>query len=176
MELSDFLQLLPDYAYDMKANLQNLLSENGALGLSPKEVAAVAVATSMNTNSVNLIATIENWSSVYLNSKELDGAKTAHAIMSMTNVYYRFLHVVDNVEYKRMPPNLAMHAEANPGIDKRSFELAALAVSAMNNCKACVDFHELSLRRLGVSATGIQSAVRLAAVMQAVGELTKFED
>jgi alkyl hydroperoxide reductase subunit D len=56
----------------------------------------------------------------------------------------------------------------DPGIDKASFELCALAVSAVNGCGQCMDSHERTLRQHGVSAQGVQSAVRIAAVVHAI--------
>ena len=61
-----------------------------------------------------------------------------------------------------------MNVMRDPGIDKGSFELCALAVSAINGCGACVDSHEKTLREHGVSAQGVQSAVRIASVVHAV--------
>lgn len=174
MDIQTLRDLLPDYAYDMRDNLAQVLSENGAPGLSEKQIALTAMASAMSTPSTKLIEGIENFAQATLSDKEIKGAKTAHAIMSMTNVYYRFLHVVDNREYKRMPPGLQMKAEAKPGISKKDFHLGALAVSAINNCKTCIDFHELHARRMGMAPKGIQSTVRIAAVINAVGELLKF--
>ena len=61
-----------------------------------------------------------------------------------------------------------MNVIGAPGIDKIDFELFSLAVSAMNGCGMCIDAHEAVLKKSGVSAEIIQTAVRIAAVMQAV--------
>lgn len=174
MTIQDILHQIPDYAYDMKANLKSILTEEGAPGLNLKQISIIAVASAMNTPSKNLIDAVLNFAKDHLSEKEIKGAQTAHAIMSMTNVYYRFLHISDNKEYKRMPPNLAMAAEANPGIPKVDFHLASIGVSSINYCKACIDFHELAARRMGISSKGIQSTVRIAAVINAIGQLLKF--
>lgn len=174
MTIEDIKNDLPDYAYDIKNNLSNIFSEEGCSGLSQKQMAIVTVAAAMSTPSQKLITAALNFAKPLLSKKELDGAKTAHVIMSMTNVYYRFLHVVDNKEYKRMPPKLEMKAEASPGISKIDFHLASIGVSSINFCKACIDYHELAARRMGVNAEGIQSVVRIAAVINATGQLLKF--
>ena len=57
---------------------------------------------------------------------------------------------------------------ANPGIEKIAFELCSLAVSAINGCAACLDSHEKVLRQHDVSAQGVHSALRIAAVVHAV--------
>ena len=62
-----------------------------------------------------------------------------------------------------------MNIMANPGLDKMTFELASLAVSAINGCGACMDSHERVLRQHEVGAPAVQSALKIAAVMHAVG-------
>ncbi|HET7332673.1 carboxymuconolactone decarboxylase family protein, partial [Dyella sp.] len=57
---------------------------------------------------------------------------------------------------------------ANPGGSKIDFELASLAVSAINGCGKCMESHEKTLRKHEVSAQAIQSVVRIAAVVHAV--------
>src|SRR3984885_12451542 len=87
----------------------------------------------------------------------------AAAVMGMNNIYYRFLHLVEDAEYKQMPARLRMNVLANPGIDKQDFELLSLAVSAINGCGTCVASHERQLRQHGMSGEGGQRAVRIAA-------------
>ena len=61
-----------------------------------------------------------------------------------------------------------MNVMANPGCSKIDFELASLAVSAINGCGKCVDSHEKTLKKHEVSALAIQSAARIGAVIHAV--------
>jgi len=68
---------------------------------------------------------------------------------------------------------LRMNAMANPGCDKLDFELCSLAVSAINGCGMCMDSHEKTLRKHGLSAQAIQSAVRIAAVVHAVAVIVE---
>jgi alkyl hydroperoxide reductase subunit D len=88
--------------------------------------------------------------------------------MAMNNVYYRFTHLVGDSEYQTLRAGLRMNAMSNPGCDKIDFELCSLAVSAINGCGMCMDSHEKTLRKHGVTAQAIQSAVRIAAVVNAV--------
>ena len=88
--------------------------------------------------------------------------------MGMNNIYYRFLHLVEDAEYQQMPARLRMNVIGNPGIDKLDFELISLAVSAVNGCGMCVTAHEKQLRKHEVSREAIQSAVRIAATIHAV--------
>jgi len=86
----------------------------------------------------------------------------------MNNIYYRFTHLVEDPEYQTLRASLRMNVMANPGCGKIDFELASLAVSAINGCGKCVDSHEKTLRKHEVPALAIQSAVRIASVIHAV--------
>jgi alkyl hydroperoxide reductase subunit D len=86
----------------------------------------------------------------------------------MNNIYYRFTHLVGNEEYATLRAGLRMNVLANPGCDKIDFELASIAVSAINGCGMCMESHEKTLQKHGVSSQAIQSAVRIAAVLHGV--------
>ena len=64
----------------------------------------------------------------------------------MNNIYYRFLHLVEDPDYAQMPARLRMNMIGSPGIDKTDFELLSLAVSTSNGCGNCVASHERQLR------------------------------
>ncbi len=98
----------------------------------------------------------------------MTAAKAAASIMAMNNIYYRFLHLAANKEYATRPAKLRMNVIGAPGIDKADFELFCLAVSAVNGCGMCIDAHEKVLLAAGVSLDTIQTAVRIAAVINAV--------
>jgi alkyl hydroperoxide reductase subunit D len=88
--------------------------------------------------------------------------------MAMNNVYYRATHLIHNDEYGQLRAGLRMNIMVNSGLDKITFELASLAVSAINGCGACMDSHERVIREHGVSAQGVQSALKIGAVVHAV--------
>jgi len=159
---------LPDYAKDLRLNLESVLSEPGAPGLSDGQIGAIALASAISARYLPLSAALETALAGKLGPGEIAGARAAAAMMAMTNVYYRFMHLAENKEYETLRAGLRMNVMANPGIDKVSFELAALAASAINGCGACMDSHEKVLRAHGVTAQGVQSAVRIAAVVHAV--------
>jgi alkyl hydroperoxide reductase subunit D len=168
MQMNEIKSALPDYAKDLRLNLESVLSEPGAPGLNDKQIRAIALASSVAARHAPLTIAMEAFAAEKLDALELGGARAAAAMMAMSNVYYRFTHLAANKEYETLRAGLRMNVMANPGIDKLSFELAALAVSAINSCVACVDSHEKVLRDHGVTAQGVQSAVRIAAVIHAV--------
>jgi alkyl hydroperoxide reductase subunit D len=168
MSLDALRAQLPDYAKDLRLNLESLLSEAGVPGLEPRQARAVALASAIASRHRPLVEALEGAAAELLTPAEIAGARAAAAMMAMTNVYYRFTHLLANKEYETMRAGLRMNVMRDPGIDKASFELCALAVSAVNGCGACMDSHEKTLREHGVTAAGVQSAARIAAVVHAV--------
>ncbi len=168
MSLSTLKASIPDYAKDLRLNLDSVLTESGAPGLSAKQVGLVALASAIAARHAPLVTAIEADAAANATTQELNGARTAAAIMAMNNVYYRFTHLVGDNEYQTLRAGLRMNAMSNPGCDKIDFELCSLAVSAINGCGMCMDSHEKTLRKHGVSAQAIQSAVRIAAVVNGV--------
>jgi alkyl hydroperoxide reductase subunit D len=123
---------------------------------------------------VELTQGIEAWATPQLDEQSINAARAAAAIMGMNNIYYRFLHLVEDREYQTMPARLRMNVIGNPGIDKLDFELLSLAVSAVNGCGMCVSSHEKKLREGAVSREAIQSAVRIASVVHAVAGVLEY--
>src|SRR5690606_10899901 len=85
-------------------------------------------------------------------------------------------HLVGDAEYGKLRANLRMNVMANPGCEKVDFELASLAVSAINGCGMCLESHEKTLRKHEVSVLTIQSAARIAAVIHAVAVASEQAD
>ena len=168
MSLSEIKSAIPDYARDLRLNLDSVLAEAGAPGLSSKQIGLVALASAIASRYEPLVTAIALEAATHASAQELNGARTAAAIMAMNNVYYRFTHLVGEPEYQTLRAGLRMNAMANPGCDKLDFELCSLAVSAINGCGMCMDSHEKTLRKHGLPAQAVQSAVRIAAVVNAV--------
>jgi alkyl hydroperoxide reductase subunit D len=175
MKIEQIRDSLPDYARDLKLNLGSVLTPNGAPGLNEKQIWSIALASAIAARNTSLARSVEAEARAHLMDVELEGAKAAAAIMGMNNIYYRFLHLVEDAEYQSMPARLRMNVIANHGIDKLDFELISLAVSAVNGCGLCVTSHEKKLRSHDVSRESIQSAVRIAATIHAVAVALEFE-
>jgi lipoyl-dependent peroxiredoxin subunit D len=175
MTIDQIRDTLPDYARDLKLNLGSVLTTTGAPGLNEKQVWSIALASAIAARNTTFARHIEALAKQKLADVEVEGAKSAAAIMAMNNIYYRFLHLVEDSEYQSMPARLRMNVIANHGIDKLDFELISLAVSAVNGCGLCVTSHEKKLRSHDVSREAIQSAVRIAATIHAVAVTAEFE-
>jgi len=165
---------IPDYARDLKLNLGGVLTQAGAPGLNDRQIWTVAVASAIASRNVAFTRALEAAAAEHLDAAHLQAARAAAAIMGMNNIYYRFLHLVEDAEYQAMPARLRMNILANPGIDKLEFELLSLAVSAINGCGLCISSHEKKLRAHGYTREMIQSAVRIAATVHAVAGVLEY--
>jgi lipoyl-dependent peroxiredoxin subunit D len=167
---------IPDYARDLRLNLSSVLTPQGAPGLSEAQVWMTALGAAIAARNAELARVVEAEAAEKLRPAEIEAARAAAAIMGMNNVYYRFLHLVEDVEYAKLPARLRMNVIGNPGIARADFELISLAVSAVNGCGKCVTAHERVLRQHEVGREAVQSAVRIASVIHAVAGVLDYED
>lgn len=170
MSIKELKSQLGDYAKDIRLNIGNVLSEEGSPGINEKQIASIALASAYATKHQAVIEAITTEAALYLSEEEVEAAKAAATIMGMNNIYYRFVHLASDKEYGKMPANLRMNVIGNPGVDKIDFELESLAVSAINGCGMCIDAHVREIEKAGVSKQGVQSAIRIAAVINAAAQ------
>ena len=166
---------IPDYARDLRLNISSVLTAQGAPGLNVSQLWMVAFASAIASRNADLARGIEAEAAARLTPAEIEAARSAAAIMGMNNVYYRFLHLVEDEEYAKLPARLRMNVIGSPGVPKADFELVSLAVSAVNGCGRCVTAHERVLRQHEVSREAVQSAVRIASVIHAVAGVLDYE-
>lgn len=159
---------IPDYARDLRLNLASVLTPQGAPGLSEAQLWMTALASAIAARNDELTRAVDAEAAARLTPAEIAAARAAAAIMGMNNIYYRFLHLVGDEEYAKLPARLRMNVIADPGVPKVDFEMVSLAVSAINGCGHCVIAHERALRRHEVGREAVQSAVRIASVLHAV--------
>jgi len=169
--LESIRESLPGYARDLQLNLGSVLTPSGAPGLSERQIWAVALAAACASRNAEFTRRLQTLAAQHLDAAHVNAAHAAAAIMAMNNVYYRFLHLVEDEEYGKLPARLRMNAIGNSGIPKADFELLALAVSAINGCGSCVAAHERQLRQHGLEREAVQSAVRIAATVHAVARV-----
>jgi alkyl hydroperoxide reductase subunit D len=151
------------------------LTPQGAPGLSEAQLWMTALASAIASRNAELARAVEAAATEKLEPVQVEAARAAAAIMGMNNVYYRFLHLVEDDEYAKLPARLRMNVIGSPGIDKADFELMSLAVSAVNGCGKCVSSHERVLRQHNLGREAVQSAVRIASVIHAVAGVLDYE-
>jgi len=158
-------EALPDYARDLKLNLQAVLGEST---LSPSQQYGTALATAAAARHPRLVAVLKTETKSKASEATVEDALAAAALMGMTNVFYRFRHLVGKDGYGQLPARLRMNRLAKPAGARLDFELFCLAVSAVNGCEACVRAHEKVLVEGGVSEAQIHDAIRIAATVHGV--------
>jgi alkyl hydroperoxide reductase subunit D len=164
MSLDALLESIPPFAKDIKLNLGAVLRQTE---LNPQQLWGTALACAIAARNPSVLNAISVESRAHLSEQAADAARTAASIMSMNNVYYRFLHLTENEKYKTIPARLRMQGIRTHGVDAADFELWCTAVSAINNCKTCVASHEQVLREKGITEDQVAAAIRIAAVVHA---------
>jgi alkyl hydroperoxide reductase subunit D len=175
MSIQTIRDQMPEYAKDTKLNLGKLVGGDEVDGLSLNQAYGIALASAYATKHADLIAAVKDQVADTLSDEEVNAAKAAATIMGMNNVYYRFVHLASDKEYGKMPAGLRMNVIGNPGIDKVDFELYSLAVSAINGCGMCIDAHVNEVTKAGISKQGVQSSIRIAAVLHAAAQALVIE-
>jgi alkyl hydroperoxide reductase subunit D len=111
-----------------------------------------------------------------LSPAAIESAKGAAAVMGANNVYFRFLHLVEDEKYRTIPARLRTQAIRRHGSDPLNFELYCLAVSAINACGACMASHSKVLINKGASHEAALASVRIASVLHAVSAVIEAEE
>ena len=162
-QINQLREQLPDVARDVKINLQNVL-QPGTLDAAQTFGVALAVAYA-SRNAALTRALLADAKAAGVEDAYVEDAKAAAILMGMNNIYYRFRHVVGKEEYSQKPARLRMLRLKQVTTTQAYFELLCLAVSAVNNCQACVQSHEAVVLEGGLSADQVHDAVRIAAVV-----------
>jgi lipoyl-dependent peroxiredoxin subunit D len=165
-------KLIPDYAKDIRLNLDGTIVRSSLEG---NDAVGVALAAAFAAKSRTIIEAIR--SSGVLSAEELNGAQTAAALMGMNNVWYPFVEMADDADLKTQRAELRMGAYASHGgVDKRRFEMYALAASIVGKCHFCVKSHFALLKNeQGMSVQQLRDVGRIAAVVNAAAQVIAAE-
>lgn len=172
----EFLQTIkgriPDYAKDIRLNLDGTIARSSLEG---NDAVGVALAAAFATKSKVLTDAIRN--AGVLSPEEVNGALTAAALMGMNNVWYPYIEMADDSDLAQQKAELRMNAYANNGgVDKRRFEMYALAASIIGKCHFCIKSHyDLLKNHQGMSAQQLRDVGRIAAVINAAAQVIAAE-
>lgn len=161
-----------DYAKDVKLNFGSVLKEDPESSLKQNQIYGIALSCAYATKDLRTVELILEKSQDEISQTEIEAAKAAASIMAMNNIYYRFVHLVQDKEYSKMPAKLRMNILAKSGIDKVDFELYSLAVSAITGCGLCIDSHVNTLIKSNVDKSTIQHSIRIASVVNSVAQVS----
>ncbi|GCB04561.1 carboxymuconolactone decarboxylase family protein [Ralstonia sp. SET104] len=172
----EFLQTIksriPDYAKDIRLNLDGTIARSSLEG---NDAVGVALAAAFATKSKVLTDAIRN--AGVLSPEEVNGALTAAALMGMNTVWYPYVEMADDSDLSQQKAELRMNAYANNGgVDKRRFEMYALAASIIGKCHFCIKSHyDLLKNHQGMSTQQLRDVGRIAAVINAAAQVIAAE-
>jgi alkyl hydroperoxide reductase subunit D len=165
-------QSIPEVAKDIRLNLGKVLDLTQNDGLNEQQILGSALAVAYSLGDKGLIKEIKEG---ITDEALITASQLAASLMAMTNIFYRFVHLTENPEIEHIPAGLRMQGMMNPGVDRVTFELFSLAVSALNGCGTCISSHANQLKEHGLSAAAIARVGRISAVINAVYVSRQFE-
>lgn len=169
--LNAIKERIPDYAKDVRLNLDGAIARSS---LDAADAAGAALAAAYVAKSKPLVDAIR--ASGQLSDVDANAALTAAALMGMNNVWYPYVEMAGDEELNTQRAELRMNAYASHGgVDKRRFELFALAASIVGKCHFCVASHYKLLKETGVSAVQLRDVGRIAAVIAAAANVLAVE-
>jgi alkyl hydroperoxide reductase subunit D len=162
--------LFPEAAKDTRLNLDSVLRSTSSLTPDQRWLVALSAAYAVKCRPL-VAALLAEMSGVSDGVK--DDAQAAATLMAMNNVFYRFRHLVGKEVYGTKRAGLRMNRLGQVATNKADFELACLAVSAINGCESCVRSHEVNVLAAGLTEDQVHDAIRVASVVTA--SATAFE-
>jgi alkyl hydroperoxide reductase subunit D len=165
--LNSIKSLIPDFAKDIRLNIDGTIARSSLEGNDAVGVALAAAFAAKSRPIIDIIL-----ASGALSAEESNAALTAASLMGMNNVWYPYLEMADDADLKTQPAQLRMNAYAtNGGVDKRRFEMYALTASIVGKCHFCVGSHFALLRAEGMTTTQLRDVGRIAAVINAAAQV-----
>jgi alkyl hydroperoxide reductase subunit D len=157
---------IPDYAKDTRLNLDSVIKRSA---LEPVEAEACALAAAFATGNSKLVSFIQ---SNITDEKERNAAIAAASIMAMTNTWYSYVEMVEDVNLKGLPAQLRMNTIASHGgTTKARFEAYSLAASIVGKCEFCIKAHYDGLKTMGYTVEQLRDIGRVAAVITSVSRV-----
>ena len=166
MEFLDGIKsLIPDYAKDIRLNIDGAIARSS---LAPEDALGVALAAAFAAKSKPIIDLLK----ANTPPAEASAALTAAALMGMNNAWYPYVEMAGDDELKTMRAELRMNAYATSGgVDKKKFEAYALAASIVGKCHFCVKSHFDLLKKEGLTTQQLRDIGRIAAVINAASQV-----
>ena len=163
--LNSIKEQIPDYAKDIRLNLDGVIARSS---LAPEDALGVALAAAFAARSQKLVDVLR----ANTPPAEANAALTAAALMGMNNAWYPFVEMAEDADLKGMRAELRMNAYAGSGgVEKKKFESYALAASIIGKCHFCVKSHYDLLKKEGLTTQQLRDIGRIAAVINAASQV-----
>jgi alkyl hydroperoxide reductase subunit D len=170
MEFLDSIKaLIPDYAKDIRLNLDGVIARSS---LAAEDALGVALAAAFAAKSRPLVDALR----AATPPAEANAALTAAALMGMNNAWYPYVEMAGDEDLKAQRAELRMNAYATSGgVAKKKFEAYALAASIVGKCHFCVSSHYSLLKKEGLTTQQLRDVGRIAAVINAAAQVIAAE-
>ena len=170
--LSALKERIPDYAKDVRLNLDSVIARSS---LDQADAVGAALAAAYAARSKPIVDAIR--SSGAIDETDVQAALSAAALMGMNNVWYPYVEMANDEDLRTQRAELRMNAYAtHGGVDKKRFELFSLAASIVGKCHYCVGSHYKMLKENGVTAQQLRDVGRIAAVIAAAANVIAAEE
>lgn len=137
--------------------------------LHHKSIAIIAIATCINEKNSNLYQILlNNLSKNLVSENEISEIHAIVSIMNMNNAMYSFKNKLNNPVYLNYPIGLNMSSFSKTILDKSNFELIALTISNLNQCKPCTVHHEQKCIDLQISSEEVYKAIQLSSFVKSL--------
>ena len=169
--LTALKERIPDYAKDIRLNLDGVIARSS---LDPADALGAALASAYAAKSKTIVDAIRQ--SGQLSETDANAALSAAALMGMNNVWYPYVEMAQDEDLRTQRAELRMNAYAtHGGVDKKRFELFALAASVIGKCHFCVTSHYKMLKENGLTTQQLRDVGRIAAVIAAAANAIAVE-
>ena len=160
-------ELVPEYAKDIKLNLDAVINRST---VDYDYASSLALAAALATGNQDIVAII---SAGVTDEVEKNAAFTAAALMAQNNVWYPYIEMVNDPALSGLPAQLRMNAIAtHGGTSKDKFEAYSLAASIVGKCHFCVKAHYDTLKKEGLlTVEQLRDVGRIASVITSVAKV-----
>lgn len=169
MLLQPLIDLMPNHARDVARGLAVLERETA---LSPVQLWSCVLASAHAVGTPVVLRAAEAAAlEAGLSEVQRTAARGAAAVMAQNNVYFRAIDLMEDAALEVEPSRLRMQVTHRPEVPAADMHLMCLAVSAINGCGACMKSHAGDLKALGVGASAMTAALRVAALVNAASRV-----
>ncbi|QQE10763.1 carboxymuconolactone decarboxylase family protein [Planctomycetota bacterium] len=157
---------LPEEAKDLKLNLSGVFN---CEYLNEDQVWGILLTAAYFIKDEKLAKAFETDAvSADVDEAVISDAKAAASIMGMNTVYYRFRHTIDKETYNKKPARLRMQRMMRPTTSKVNFELNSTSAAILLGCQMCINAHEASVIKEGLSEEHVHDVARITAIVHGV--------
>lgn len=175
MSLQAILKRIPDYAQDIKKNLNELFS-NEVSGLTASQVYGVALTVCYSIRHEQLLNNFRNEAKIHLEDMHFEATKTAAVVMTLNTTYHTFTQMLSDDEIRNLPMDLhTAMMEHSKVIDEIDYSIYLLGAAIFRRCRYCINLHTNDLVKKGVSKIAIRNIGRIVAVLAATAEVLYIE-